>query len=166
MKQIRSIPVIFILGTLFLISCSTTKKIDYRITKNYKPDDQALYDTIVKLDSTFFAAYNNCSTELEKYGSFYSDDIEFYHDQAGLSTSKKDIIEGTRKNICGKVTRELVKGSIEVYPIKGFGAVEFGLHKFHNNQEPSGSEGKVGRFVIVWEHTDSGWKIKRVISLH
>jgi hypothetical protein len=49
-------------------------------------------------------------------------------------TSKKDIINATKKNICGKVTRELVKGSIEVYPVKDFGAIEIGLHKFHNNQ--------------------------------
>jgi ketosteroid isomerase-like protein len=153
-------------GTLFLLSCSSSKNITYRVTKNYKPDNQTLYDTIVRLDSIFFAAYNNCSTDLERYGAFYSDDIEFYHDQAGLNTSRQDIIDGTEKNICGKVTRELVKGSIEVYPIRDFGAVEFGLHKFHNNQQPEGSESKVGRFVIIWEHIGNEWKIKSVISLH
>lgn len=165
MKHIRLDLLILVLGTLFLLSCSSSQKMAYRNTKNYKPDNQALYDTIVKLDSTFFSAYNNCSVDLEKYGAFYSDNIEFYHDQAGLSTSKQDIIEGTKRNICGKVTRELVKGSIEVYPIKGFGAIEFGLHKFHNNQEPN-AKSSVGRFVIVWEHASNGWKIKRVISLH
>ncbi|HEY4785275.1 MAG TPA: hypothetical protein VIH57_04470, partial [Bacteroidales bacterium] len=116
MKQIRFDLLILVLGTLFLLSCSPSKNMIYRVTKNYKPDNQELYDTIVKLDSIFFAAYNNCSFNLEKYGSFYADNIEFYHDQAGLSTSKQDIIDGTKKNICGKVTRELVKGSIEVYP--------------------------------------------------
>jgi len=166
MKQIRFDLLILVLGTLFLLSCSPSKNMIYRVTKNYKPDNQELYDTIVKLDSIFFAAYNNCSFNLEKYGSFYADNIEFYHDQAGLSTSKQDIIDGTKKNICGKVTRELVKGSIEVYPIKGFGAIEFGLHKFHNNQEPKGSKSKVGRFVIIWEHINNEWKIKRVVSLH
>jgi hypothetical protein len=166
MRQIRMNLLILISGTCFLLSCSSNKDIAYRVAKNYKPDNQELYDTIVRLDSIFFAAYNTCSFNLEKYGSFYSDNIEFYHDQAGLNTSKQDIIEGTRKNICGKVTRTLVKGSIEVYPIKDFGAIEFGLHEFHNNQEPEGSKSKVGRFVIIWEYVNHEWKIKRVISLH
>jgi len=166
MKQHRFDLLVLISGILFSVSCSPVNTITYRNTKNYKPDNQELYDTIVKLDSIFFAAYNNCSFDLEKYGSFYSDDIEFYHDQAGLSRSKQDIIEGTKKNICGKVTRELVKGSIEVYPIRDFGAIEFGLHKFHNNQEPKGAKSKIGRFVIIWEHLNNKWKIKRVISLH
>ena len=81
-------------------------------------------------------------------------------------TSKQGLISATQKNICGKVTRELVKGSIEVYPIKDFGAVEIGLHKFHNNQEPVGTASKVGRFLIVWENKNNEWKIRRVVSLH
>jgi len=118
---------VLMISTVFYISCSPSKNFTYRITKNYEPDNQDLYDTIVKLDSIFFGAYNTCSFNLEKYGSFYSENIEFYHDQAGLNTSKQDIIDGTKRNICGKVTRELIEGSIEVYPIKDFGAIEFGL---------------------------------------
>jgi len=90
----------------------------------YKPDDQNLFDKIVSLDSIFFAAYNSCSVNLEKYASFYSDSLEFYHDKGGFTNSKQDVVEGTKKNICGKVTRELVKGSIEVYPINNYGAIE------------------------------------------
>lgn len=138
----------------------------YSLTKNYKPDDQKLYDTIVKLDSLFFELYNTCENNLENYARFYADNIEFYHDQSGLMTSKKNLVDGTKKNICGKVKRELVKGSIEVYPIKNFGAIEIGLHCFINNQEPVDSPKKVGRFMIIWENTSLGWKIKRVVSLH
>ncbi|WP_236025499.1 nuclear transport factor 2 family protein [Flavobacterium geliluteum] len=94
---------------LFLLwSCTSSKEYYYPITKNYKPDDPKLYETIVVLDSLFFNAYNTCEVNLEKYGNFYADDIEFYHDNGGIMTSKKAIIEGTQKNICGKVTRELV----------------------------------------------------------
>ncbi|MBK8052690.1 MAG: nuclear transport factor 2 family protein [Saprospiraceae bacterium] len=149
----------------FLTSCGTTKN-TYTITKNYKPDDKQLYETIVKLDSTFFGAYNTCNTNLEKYASFFSENIEFYHDQGGLMTSKQDIIDATKRNICGKVTRELVKGSIEVYPIKGFGAIEIGLHKFYNNQEPVGTPSKVGRFMVIWQNKNNEWNITRVVSLH
>jgi hypothetical protein len=51
---------------------------------------------------------------------------------------KTRILDATKQNICGKVT-ELVKGSVVVYSIKIM-AVEIGLHKFHNNQEPARSE--------------------------
>jgi hypothetical protein len=150
---------------LCISSCSSTKN-TFPITKNYQPDDQQLYETIVKLDSAFFDAYNTCETNLDRYGSFFSEDIEFYHDQGGLMVSKQDIIDATRRNICGKVTRELVKGSIEVYSIKDFGAIEIGLHKFHNNQESIGTPSKVGRFMVFWENKNNDWKIKRVVSLH
>jgi Domain of unknown function (DUF4440) len=132
----------------------------------YKPEDQKLYDTIVKLDGEFFGAYNTCDKNLDKYGAFYSENIEFYHDQGGLMTSKNDIIEATKKNICGKVTRELVADSIEVYPIKDYGAIEIGFHKFHNSAEKKGTPSKAGRFVVVWQNKNNEWKITRVISLH
>lgn len=158
-------PILFLALTICLVSCTSTKHNQYQLTKNYKPDNQQLYDTIVKLDSLFFDAYNNCNEKLEFYASFYADSLEFYHDNGGLMNSKKDVVEGTKKHICGKVTRELVRGSIEVYPIKNFGAIEMGLHIFHNNQEP-GHELKVGRFMLIWEQTKTGWKIKKVVSLH
>ena len=152
--------------TFFTFSCTTSKNFEYPITKNYIPDDPELYKTIVALDSTFFGYYNSCDVNLEKYADFYSDNIEFYHDKGGIMTSKKDIIEGTKKNICGKVTRELVKGSIEVYPIKDFGAIEIGLHKFHNNTEPANTESHTGRFMVIWKKENNQWKITRVVSLH
>lgn len=166
MKFLKTIILPFFTFLILLTSCTTSKHTTYRLAKNYKPDNQQLYDTIVKLDSIFFEAYNTCNLNLDKYGSFFSENIEFYHDQGGLMTSKKDIISATQKNVCGKVTRELVKGSIEVYPIKDFGAIEIGLQKFHNNQEPVGTPSKVGRFLIVWENKNNEWKIKRVVSLH
>jgi hypothetical protein len=45
-----------------------------------------------------------------------SENLEFYHDQGGLLTSKTKLIAALKNNICGKVTRELLKGSIEVIP--------------------------------------------------
>src|SRR5882672_10853842 len=115
MKNFNTSLAILFAIALFSAACSDTKKKTGDELYIYKPDNQELYDKIVGLDSAFFEAYNTCAVNLEKYGSFYSDSIEFYHDKGGLSTSKQDIIEGTKKNICGKVTRELVKGSIEVY---------------------------------------------------
>ncbi len=131
-------------------------------TKSYVPDSQALYDTIVRMDSLFFHAYNTC--DMATQAAFYSDSVEFYHDKGGLMTSKQGILDATKKNICGKVTRELVTGSIEVYPIKGYGAIEMGYHKFHNLVEKSVSEGS--RFIIIWQQKNNQWILARVISLH
>lgn len=151
---------------LLLASCSSSKSNDYQLTKNYTPDNPELYKTIVKLDSVFFDAYNHCDTKFETYADFYADDIEFYHDQGGLSNSKKDILEGTKKFICGKVTRTLIPGSIEVYPIKGYGAIEIGLHSFSNNTNPPDEPKKVSRFTIFWKQVNGTWKIAKVVSLH
>mgnify|MGYP000222776324 FL=1 len=151
---------------IFIIACTFTNTASGQANYNYKPDDQKLYDTITHLDSVFFSLYNNCSMQLNEYAAFYSDSLEFYHDKGGLSTSKQDVVEGTKKNICGKVTRELVKGSVEVYPIAGYGAVEMGLHMFHNNQEKQTGPPKVSKFVIFWKQINKEWKITKVVSLH
>lgn len=150
---------------LMLLSCATSQHNQYQLTKNYKPDDPKLYQEIVQADSLIFAAYNTCDKKLETYAAFFSDDIEFYHDKGGLMTSKPELIAATKKNVCGKVTRELVQGSIEVYPINNFGAIEIGLHKFHNSAEPDASS-RAGRFLVVWKSENNTWKIVRVVSLH
>jgi ketosteroid isomerase-like protein len=151
--------------SLLFISGCTTKEVEKTVSLNkFTPDDPELYNTIVQMDSMFFDAYNNC--DLDKQAEIYSDSIEFFHDQGGLMTSKQELLDGTEKNICGKVSRELVQGSIEVYPIKGYGAIEIGFHKFHNNQEEAGTPSKIGRFVIVWKAKNDTWEITKVMSLH
>lgn len=145
-------------------ACSSTKNNIYNYV--YQPDDKQLFDTIVKLDSIFFAAYNTCNINLDIHASFYADSLEFYHDKGGLMKNKQEVIEATKKNVCGKVTRELIKGSIEVYPIKDFGAIEVGLHKFYNNTDSSSANARAGKFIIFWQQKNNQWKITKVVSLH
>jgi hypothetical protein len=84
-----------------------------------------------------------------------------------LLTSKKQLINALKNNICGKVTRELLKGSIEVYPIKDYGAVEMGYHAFHSiNDTGDPHSPKFGKFVHIWHRENGQWRITRVISLH
>src|SRR3569833_4218242 len=131
-------------------------------TVTYKPKSQEIYNTVVHLDSVFFTAYNTC--DLKTQADMLSDSMEFYHDETGLMTSKKDFLNAMKNNICGKVSRVLVPGSIEAYEIKGFGAVEIGYHRFINHQEsekPSGA----GRFVAFWKHKDGKWQLYRVASM-
>jgi hypothetical protein len=146
---------------ILLAACGTGKKIS---NTNYIPDDPELYRTIAQQDSIFFKAYNTC--DITTQASMYNDNIEFYHDKGGLSTNKEDILESIRKNICGKVKRELVAGSMEVYPIKDFGAVEIGMHTFYNNIERPGIPSRPGKFIIFWQKKNNAWFISRVVSLH
>jgi hypothetical protein len=129
----------------------------------YNPTDQKLYSAIVHMDSVYFNAYNTC--DMDKQAAIYADSIEFYHDKGGLMTSKKDLLDALKKNICGKVTRVLVKGSIEVYPIGNWGAVEIGLHRFINHAE-SETPSKPDKFIVIWRLRNAQWQITRVISLH
>lgn len=129
----------------------------------YVPVDQELFNEIIAMDKVFFDAYNNC--DLEKQASIYSDNIEFFHDKGGLMTSKSEIIEGTERNICGKVTRELIDGTVEVYSINNYGAVQIGFHKFYNNQEPN-AESIPSKFIAMWHKDNGKWRMSKVISLH
>jgi hypothetical protein len=129
----------------------------------YSPPSRELHDQIVRMDSILFDAYNHC--KLDVIDQLFSEDIEFFHDQGGLSTSQKDLVNAIRNNICGKVQRELIPGTIEVYPIANYGAVEMGWHQFHNNQEPN-AKPHPSKFVMIWKKENDKWVMTRVISLH
>jgi ketosteroid isomerase-like protein len=128
-----------------------------------EPAAMSLYDSIAAMDTRWEDAYNNCKMDVME--EIISEDLEFYHDQGGLMTSKQKLNEALKNNICGKVTRELEKGSLEVYPIKGYGAVEMGLHAFHNINEPN-APSHFAKFVHIWKRENGKWRITRVISLH
>src|SRR6201996_5549507 len=127
---------------------------------NPKPETDPLYQTIQALDARLFDAYNHC--DLNTLGSMVSDDLEFYHAQTGLSVGKAPFLAAIKQNICGKVERTLVPGSLEVYPLKGYGAVEIGVHRFRHPGEPG--PGGEAKFVTLWENRDGTWMISRVIS--
>ena len=155
----KNLITIVFLSTIISISARGQEKDQAPL---YKPESKALYDTIVRMDSTWEDSYNNCKMDVQE--RIISDDLEFYHDRGGVMTSKKLLIEALKNNICDKVTRELLKGSIEVYPINNYGAVEMGYHRFHNKKENSTS--RYARFVHIWHNENGQWKIKRVVRLH
>ena len=124
----------------------------------------SLFQTIAGLDSAMFDAYNRC--DLEKLERFFTDDLEFYHDQTGLSRGREALIKAVRSNICGKVHRDLVPGTLGVYPLRGYGAVATGVHRFCDARTHTHCDSTSGpaRFVTLWERVDGGWRISRVIS--
>ncbi len=122
---------------------------------------ETLFLTIKSLDAKLFDAYNHC--DLTTLGAMVSDDLEFYHDQTGLSVGKAPFLAAIKQNICGKVERELLPQTLEVYPLKGYGAVEIGIHRFHHPGHPEDGVGDA-KFVTLWQNKDGAWKVTRVIS--
>jgi hypothetical protein len=120
----------------------------------------ALTRTIAALDTKVFDAFNSC--DLKTFGEYFTFNVEFYHDLGGVTWTRKRMVHNTRKNICGKVRRELIAGSLEVYPIKGYGAVQMGTHRFC--QQGSGDCTGIGRFTHVWKRVGKAWVVTRVIS--
>jgi uncharacterized protein (TIGR02246 family) len=121
-----------------------------------------LEKTIGALDAALFAAYNQC--DLEKFASLIADDVEFYHDKGGVTLGREALTESIKKNICGKLTRELVPGTLHVYPMKGYGALEMGAHRFHQTGQKATDADGEAQFIHLWQYKNGAWKLARVIS--
>lgn len=125
-----------------------------------KPD--ALRVTIAGLDKVLFDSYNSC--DLEKFASLFDDGVEFYHDNTGLMVGKQNVVDAVKQNICGKVQRALVPGTLEVYPLRNFGAVELGTHRFYHPGAAGRQLAGEAKFIQLWQNKDGVWKVTRVIS--
>ena len=120
----------------------------------------ALTQTITALDAKVFDAYNRC--DLEVFGSYFTPNVEFYHDKSGATFDRASVITSMRKFICNKVRRELVPATLKVYPIKDYGAIEEGEHRFC--QMPSGECEGGAKFLMIWEHKGEKWLMTHVVS--
>jgi len=111
------------------------------------------------MDSELFeAAFVTCNAA--KFRALFTDDAEFYHDRTGASFG--DAVRTLKS--CPKdngVTRTLVQGSLEVYPMQGYGAIQIGKHVFAKSGEP-GSE--AAQFVHLWKREGDTWRLARVLS--
>ena len=151
---------------LLIVSMSLISSVNAQ-TKNASATSGELYDKISLLDSSFFEAYNKC--DLPKIDAFFTDDVEFYHEKRGVIKSRPAVMELITKNLCGdssnKVRREIVAGSLHVYAINNYGALEIGEHRFYLTQkgQPEKLDG-IGKFANLWQHKDGEWKMSRVFS--
>jgi hypothetical protein len=123
-----------------------------------------LYDEVLKLDAQLYQAYNQ--QQLAAFMAYFSPQLEFYHDQTGVTTYQ-DNLQRFKENFAkpAPLRRELVPGSLEVYPIAGFGAIEIGVHRFYQHEQ--GQPERVvaePRFLHVWQHKGDKWLITRIIS--
>ena len=131
---------------------------------NAQSAKDSMYNEIAHMDSVVFNAFN--TRDVEKFKSLFTEDLEFYHDKGGLTNYEHTIgfMKEVAKNNNG-LRRDLVKGSLEVYPISNYGAVEIGVHNFYRTL--TGQKEKlttVDKFMNIWQKKNGQWKISRIIS--
>lgn len=124
--------------------------------------DQSLHVEIARADSLLFAAFN--AGDLQRLKSYFAPDLEFYQDNEGLENyaqTMKDFQEMLHQP--SRIRRELLPGSLEVYPIKNYGAIEVGSHRFCH-EEKGRTECGTFKFVHVWRKTGKTWRLSRIVS--
>lgn len=130
---------------------------------NAQSAKDSLYNEMAHMDSVLFNAFN--TRDVEKFKSLFSEDLEFYHDKGGLTNYEYTInfMKDVAKNNNNGLRRDLVKGSLEVYPIPGYGAMEIGAHTFCHLENDKQNCGTF-KFVHIWQKKNDEWKITRVVS--
>jgi hypothetical protein len=128
------------------------------------PNEDPLFQKVSALDTAFFGSFNACTDpeQLKKHEALIDPRLEFYHDNGGVTWTRKDYLDKTRQNVCGRFRRNLKPGSLNVYPIKGFGAIEEGDQTFC--EFASGKCFGEARFMIVWRQDGDTWQATRIFS--
>lgn len=154
----------------FLVICLITLCLsNVRLMAQIKKEDLAAI--ILSRDSLFWKTYNSCDTAASR--TFFTEDVEFYHDKGGLTIGIEPLMANVRNNLCSspnfRLRREAVKGTIKVYPLENngkiYGAVLTGEHVFYINQngKPEYLDGHA-LFTHVWLNRDGEWKMARILS--
>ena len=121
-----------------------------------------LYQQVARLDAEMFAAFN--AHDVDKLMSYFAPNLEFFHDKGGLSDFSQTKAGFTRLFAQSPdITRTLVPGSLEVYPVKNYGAMHIATQRFchvENDRNDCGNS----KFVMVWQQQADTWKITRVVS--
>lgn len=153
-----------IFTTICLITLSITQA---QSTGTNKPlTTQELYTTIVALDKAVFDAYNNC--DVERFKTYFSDDVEFYHDKGGVTLGAGNLAESVRKYLCSnpalKIHREVVPDTLQVYPMDNYGAILTGEHYFYEVTTTGKKRTGRAKFTHLWQYKEDKWKMTRVLS--
>lgn len=159
MNRIKICLVILLLASTALLS-----PLQVSAQNNHDLSGQELTKKIAEMDSILFYAFNACDVNMSK--ALFTEDLEFYHDAGGLTNYIQNVNSIVQR--CSgetKVRRELVKGSLEIFPVKDYGAIQIGSHRFYYTNK--GQDEKLGgtfKFVHIWKNINGAWKISRVVS--
>ncbi|MBC6698026.1 nuclear transport factor 2 family protein [Hymenobacter puniceus] len=155
------------LATLLLLftgACAPVRPATTAASATPPPVAPELYRTIARQDSLMFVAFNQ--HDVATLQTFFAEDLEFYHDKGGLANFQQTM-QGFRnlfdQNKTTGLNRQLVPGTLEVYPIHNYGAVETYQHRFchvENGRDDCGTF----KNMMVWRLRDGRWQVTRVVS--
>lgn len=116
------------------------------------------------LDSALFAAFN--AHDAASLGTWFTSDLEFYHDKTGLAgydSTMAGFVRLFTQPATADMRRELVPGTLDVYPLGDFGLLEICQHRFCHTE--NGKE-ECGTFknIMIWRQEGTSYKVSRVIS--
>ena len=120
-----------------------------------------LQTEISNMDDSLSSAFN--THDAGALMSLFAPDLEFYHDTQGLQDYKT--VDAAFRSLFANSTdiRRQRVGALEVYPVRGYGAIEVGVHQFCHT-EGGRQDCGVFKFVQLWRRERNGWKIARVVS--
>jgi Domain of unknown function (DUF4440) len=151
---------IFTIKTILFVSF-------FSLSKNLSAQtDKELYNKIAHLDSVLFNAYNTQDTTTMKM--MFTEDLEWFQDNGGLLSYQtvmsnfQTMIERYKK-LNTPIRRDLVEGSLEVHPIKGYGAIHIGKHTFCHWENGRNDCGTF-KFLMIWRNDKGVWRISKVVS--
>lgn len=122
---------------------------------------------VLEADRRFWSAYNAC--DVEEMATYFTDDLEFYHDKGGVSFGRAELVRKTQDGMCKpdgiRLRREAIQGSVHFYPIAGYGGILTGEHIFYVKEpgKPEYLDGQA-RFTHVWQLAVGKWQMRRVLS--
>ncbi|MCB0658863.1 MAG: class A beta-lactamase-related serine hydrolase [Saprospiraceae bacterium] len=135
------------------------------------PENSELFRQLKIADSLVFEeGFNHCNLEILK--EIMHPDLQFIHDQNGMQ-DREAFFQGFEESICSnpdfKPIRKLVKGSLQVYPLKNegkvYGAIQTGIHEFFIAEPGKELRFTVnGKFIHIWILDQDKWKLFRAIS--
>lgn len=137
------------------------------------PDQAALTSQIAARDAEFFRVFfEECDPA--RVRAMMADDIEMYHDTGGFVWRGAEgavadyakSCEERGKPVAWRSRRELVRVSLRVDPVPGYGAIEDGIHLFYE-RKGDGPERLAGRarFTQLWAlGADGAWRLARIFS--
>lgn len=139
------------------------------------PDQPELTRQIEQADAALFQLFFEGECDVPRFRAMLADDVEFYHDKGGFNVRKPaDFVAFFEERCKGhadpdgwNTRRELVRGTLHVDPIPGWGAMEAGDHVFYEKHGFNGPETLAGTasFAMVWVlGRDGKWRVSRILS--
>ncbi|KAA1244256.1 DUF4440 domain-containing protein [Aquimarina sp. RZ0] len=152
---------------LFLYISICSVNLNTAQTKTHHSNNEDLKVTISKLDKEFWVSYNTCN--IDTFRTFFVEDFEFYHDKGGLTSGLSKMMASVKGGLCNpenpRVRREVIKGSVSIYPLQSYGAIITGEHLFYVLEKGKTERlTEIAKFTHVWQHKNNQWKMSRALS--